>query len=118
MDYKIVPIAEKHIAGVRKALASVAREKRYLATTRGFSLKETRQFVRANIKNRNPHVVALVQGRVVGWCDVQPSPRDAMAHGSVLGMGVIDGFRSKGIGAALMRATLERARKHGLTRVE
>src|SRR5262249_48021696 len=107
-----------HIAGFHAAVDSVAREKRYLAMVRGFPLKVTRQFVRWNIKKRNPHFVALSEGRVVGWCDIQPIPRHTQAHSGVLGMGIIDGFRSKGIGAALMRATLARARKRGLTRVE
>jgi ribosomal protein S18 acetylase RimI-like enzyme len=41
-----------------------------------------------------------------------------MKHGGVLGMGIVDGFRSQGIGSALLRATLARARERGFTRVE
>ena len=96
----------------------VARERRYLAMVRGFSLKDTRAFVRARMRERSPYFVALVDGRVVGWCDVQRTPRDTMKHGGVLGMGILDGFRSRGVGSALMRATLGRARKRGFTRVE
>jgi RimJ/RimL family protein N-acetyltransferase len=40
------------------------------------------------------------------------------AHAGVLGMGIIDGFREQGVGAALLRASLDRAREIGLTRVE
>ncbi len=115
---RIVPIAEEHIAGFRAAVDSVAREKRYLAMVRAFPLKQTRQYVRGNIRKRNPHFVALAAGRVVGWCDIQVIPRHTQAHSGVLGMGLVDRFRGKGIGGALMRAALERAKKRGLTRVE
>ena len=118
MSFEIVPIREKHIAGFRAAVDSVAREKRYLAMLRGFPLKMTREFVRASIKTRNPFFVALAGSRVIGWCDIQRSPRHSMAHSGVLGIGIVDGFRSQGLGAALMRAALLRARKVGLTRVE
>jgi len=59
-----------------------------------------------------------VDGRVVGWCDIQPMPRETQAHGGVLGMGIVESHREKGIGEALMRATLEAAREAGLTRIE
>jgi RimJ/RimL family protein N-acetyltransferase len=118
MDYRIVPIAEKHFKGLRGVVDAVARERRYLAMLRGFSLKDTRDFVRARMKERSPYFVALAGGRVVGWCDIQPVPRDTMKHGGVLGMGIVDGFCSQGIGSALLRATLARARERGFTRVE
>ena len=118
MDYQIVPIAEEHILGFRAVVDSVARERRYLAMLRGFPIKETRQFVRASVKKGNPHFVALARGRVIGWCDIQPVPRDTMAHGGILGMGVVKGFRGKSVGDALMAATLKAARRFGLTRVE
>lgn len=117
-DFRVVPVAEEHIAGFRAAVDRVARERHYLAMLQGFPLKETRQFVRANIRKGNPHFVALDRRRVIGWCDIQVVPRDTMAHSGVLGIGIIDGFRGQGIGAALLRATLARAKKRGLTRVE
>jgi RimJ/RimL family protein N-acetyltransferase len=117
-EVRVVPIAERHIAGFRAAVDSVAREKRYLAMLRGFPLKGTRQFVRANIKNRNPHFVALDGPNVVGWCDILRVERHAMAHSGVLGIGLVKGYREKGIGRALIDAALARARKTGFTRVE
>jgi len=118
MDYQIVPVAEKHIRGLREVFDTVARERRYLAMLRAFPLKETREFIRGVIRQRVPYFVAISDRRVVGWCDVLPVPRDTMKHGGVLGMGIVDGFRGQGIGSALMRATLARARRRGLTRVE
>ena len=118
MDFQIVPIAEDHIAGFHAAVDSVARERRYLAMLEAPPIAESATWVRNNIRKDFPQMVALVEGRVVGWCDVSPMERETLAHGGVLGMGVIDGFRGKGIGLALMRATLERAKAFGLTRVE
>lgn len=118
MSFEIVPIAEEHIEGFRAAVDGVAREKRYLAMLRGFPLEETTEFVRASIKKGNPHFVALAGARVIGWCDIQPVPRDTMAHSGVLGMGIIEGHRGTGIGNALMATTLAAAKSFGLTRVE
>jgi RimJ/RimL family protein N-acetyltransferase len=115
---EIRPIAEEHIAGFHAAVDNVARERRYLAMLQAPPLAETTQWARDNIEKGNPQFVALAGGRVVGWCDVFPEKRETMAHGGVLGVGVIDGFRGKGIGIALMRATLARAKQAGLTRVE
>ena len=118
MEFQIVPIAEEHIAGFHAAVDSVARERRYLAMLQAPPLEESADWVRGNLRKGNPQFVALVEGQVVGWCDVFPEKRETMAHGGVLGMGVLEGYRGKGIGASLMRATLEHARKTGFTRVE
>jgi RimJ/RimL family protein N-acetyltransferase len=116
--FKIVPIAEEHIAGFHATVDSVALERRYLAMLKGFPIEETAKFVQENIRRNYPHFVAIADGKVVGWCDIQPMPRETMAHGGVLGMGLIDGYRERGIGIALIRATLDKARANGMTRVE
>jgi RimJ/RimL family protein N-acetyltransferase len=115
---EIRPIAEEHIAGFHATIDSVARERRYVAMLKAFPLEETAQFVRESIRRNHPHLVAIADGKVVGWCDIQPLPRETMAHGGVLGMGLIDGYRERGIGLALIRATLDKARANGMTRVE
>ena len=97
---------------------SVARERRYLAMLQAPPIEESAEWVRGNIRKGHPQFVALVEARIVGWCDVFPEKRETMAHGAVLGMGIIEGYRGKGIGIALMRATLDRAKKAGFTRVE
>ena len=117
-EFKVVPTAEEHISGFHAVLDSVARERRYLAMLQAFPLENTAEFVRSCLRAKSPHFVALVDGRVVGWCDIQPMPRETQAHGGVLGMGIVESHREKGIGEALMRATLEAAREAGLTRIE
>jgi RimJ/RimL family protein N-acetyltransferase len=118
MEFQILPIAEEHIEGFRSVLDSVARERRYLAFLAAPSLDESRAFVRRNIKKGYPQCVALIKDMVVGWCDVLPIDRPTMAHGGVLGVGVLLEHRGKGIGTALVRAAIDMAKATGLTRIE
>jgi GNAT superfamily N-acetyltransferase len=116
-EFQVVPITEDHIADFHVVVDSVARERKYLAMLKAFPIEETVKFVRESVRRNHPHMVAIADGKVVGWCDIQPMPRETMAHG-VLGMGLIDGYREQGIGFALIRATLDKARANGMTRVE
>ena len=118
MDVRILPIEKRHVAGFRDALDAVARERRWLAMTEAPATAEVRRFVLANLRNGAPQFVALDDDRVVGWCDVVPRPRPTMRHTGVLGMGVVASHRGHGVGAALLRSTLEAAWATGITRVE
>jgi ribosomal protein S18 acetylase RimI-like enzyme len=117
-DWSILPIAEAHVPSFRAAVDGVAREKLYLALLKAPPLKDSRAYVKQNIRKDHPHVVALAGDKVVGWCDIVPSPRHTKAHGGVLGIGVIKKYRARGIGPALLQAALDKARAVGLTRVE
>jgi ribosomal protein S18 acetylase RimI-like enzyme len=118
MDCAILPIAIAHCAGFHAALDRVARERRYLAFLAAPPPGEAERFVRANIASGNPQFVAVAGGTVVGWCDVTPMQREVFAHRGVLGMGVVPGFRGRGIGRALIDATLAAARRKGLARID
>ena len=117
-EVSVVPVTEAHIRGYHEAVDRVARERRYLAFLEALPFEKSEAFVRENLAQGNPHVVALVGGQVVGWCDICPIGRPVYAHGGVLGMGIVEEHRGKGIGEALMRAALAQARQRGLTRVE
>lgn len=117
--WRIAPISEEHIASFRVALDSVAREKRYLLFLEGPPLEGCSAYVKNNIREGNVQLVALGDDeRVVGWCDIAPIPRHSTRHVGVLGLGVIKELRGRGIGPALLREAIERARAKGLTRVE
>ena len=116
--FRVVPIAEEHIPGFRAAVDSVARELRYLLLLEAPPLESTREFVKGNIAGGAPQFVAIADDKIVGWCDVTLKPRTSQAHCGMLGMGVIEPYRGRGIGKALMEATLKAARAKGLTRVE
>ena len=113
-----MPIEERHIGSYHAAVGSVARERAYLAFLEAPPLESTIDFVRENLRQGHPQYVALVEDRVVGWCDVTSLRRPAFAHSGVLGLGVVKAYRGQGIGKALLRTTLDRARAIGLTRVE
>ena len=114
----IVPIAAGHIEGFHAALDSVARERRYLAMLEAPSLDEVTRFVKEGIAVGTPQMVAIAEERIVGWCDVWRKPRAALTHSGILGMGVIESCRGRGIGKALMGATLQAAKERGFTRIE
>ena len=118
MNVQIAPIAEQHIPGFRAALDRVARERRYLAFLEAPPPEAVREFVLGNIREGHPQFVALVDHSVVGWCDILPKPRPVLRHTGVLGIGVVEEYRGRGIGAALLATTLEAARQRGITRVE
>lgn len=118
MEYHIVPITEELIPGYRTAFDKVAKENRFLDYLEAPPAPEAvREFV-LSIQNRNPQFVALDGQTVVGWCAITPKPKPIYHHAGVLGMGVIEGYRGYGIGAALIRATLEAAKLRGFKRIE
>lgn len=107
-----------HIESFHMALDEVARERRYLAMLEAFPLAETREFALNMIKQGNPHVVAMSNGRVVGWCDISRHFFPSHSHRGSLGMGIIPDYRGRGLGARLIATALEQARKANLVRVE
>lgn len=117
-DYKIMPITEQCIEGFREAVGNVARERKYLAFLDAPSFEMAHAFVMENLKDNWPHFVAIIEGTVVGWCDISSLHRPVFTHSGSLGVGVLASFRGHGIGEALMRAAIEKARARGLTRIE
>src|ERR1043166_2009994 len=97
---------------------AVARERRYLAATAGFSEESTASFIASVKAAKGVHLVALIDDAVVGWCDITRASFEGMTHVGRLGMGVKAGFRDQGIGKALLKAARERAFGLGLERVE
>lgn len=118
MNYEIVPISKKHIDGFWRAMDSVAKEGLYIAFLEAPSLEKTEYYIFEQLKNNMPHYVALVDGDVVGWCDISSLNRPVFVHSGILGMGLISKYRGNGIGKALIQATLMKAKEIGLTRVE
>ncbi|ANN79079.1 GNAT family N-acetyltransferase [Bordetella flabilis] len=116
--YRILPISPAHIDGYRRTLDAVARERRYLAFLEAPSLEQTQDFVLRNIERGNPHLVAVAEESVIGWCDIVPLTHPGFAHTGVVGMGVHADWRGRGVGKALLRAGAGAARQAGLQRLE
>lgn len=118
MPIEIMQIRNEHIESYHATLDVVARERAYLALLEAPPIEATQEFVRSNIAKGCPHLVAVEDGRVIGWCDVTPVGRPTMQHCGVLGMGLLPDRRGRGLGRELMRRTIEAARAFGLARVE
>lgn len=115
---KIVPVSEDHIPGLRDMVETVARERLYLANTRGFTLAETQAFVKSILSGAGVQFIALTGDRSVGWCDIVRKPYRGFEHVGTLGMGVIKNERNKGIGSLLLKNTIQAAADIGITRIE
>ena len=113
----IRPIALGDIAGFRDCVGAVMRERQYLAFLEPFPLDQTAAFVAGNIGSGNPHFVAVDDERVVGWCDIKRETIPIYAHEGLLGMGVLDEYRGRGLGERLLRTALDAARTGGFERV-
>lgn len=74
--------------------------------------------MRENISSGNPQFVAIADGNIVGWCFITRMKKEVFSHCGALGMGVVEGYRRRGIGIALIRAALAGAKAIGLERVE
>jgi RimJ/RimL family protein N-acetyltransferase len=115
---QIRPSRESDAASARDAVNAVAAEKWYLATVDGFSLEETRSFLKRVIDGALPQVMALVEEEVVGFCDILPNTAKGFAHVGRLGMGVRFEWRRQGIGRRMLAACLSLARKADIEKVE
>jgi putative acetyltransferase len=118
MRTEVVPLQEQHFEGLLRALDIVAREKRFLALQVAPPREEAFAFYRSFLEHARPHFVALVDGIVVGWCDVQSTFGESRAHVGILGIALVPTARCKGLGTALMRAAIEASWRKGLTRIE
>ena len=118
MSTEIVPLTETHFEGLRCALDIVAREKRYLAFIQAPPTQQAYDFYRNILTNDLCQYVALLDGVVVGWCDILPTHGEARAHIGILGMGLVPSARGRGIGQTLMQTTLAKAWAKGLSRIE
>lgn len=115
---RIEPMSAHHVDSFYEALDSVARERRFLTFLKAPPLEVIRSFALASIADGNPHYVAVAGETVVGWCDIRRHGFEAHAHRGSLGMGLVDGFRGRGLGRQLIEAALKNAWEIGLTRVE
>jgi ribosomal protein S18 acetylase RimI-like enzyme len=115
---QIRPARESDTASARDAVNAIAAEKWYLATVDGFSLEQTRTFLKRVVDGALPEVIAVVDDEVVGFCDILPHAAKGFTHVGRLGMGVRFEWRRQGIGRRMLDACLSLARKAGVEKVE
>ncbi len=118
MNITIAPIATSHCRGFHACLDTVAREKKYLAQIEALPLHRIEGFVQDSVANDSVQFVALDGERVIGWADIFPAWASAVSHRGSLGMGVLPEYRGQGIGRQLLEASIAKAWKKGITRIE
>lgn len=115
---QILPIAAEHIEGFHQCLDAVAREHRWLGLVEAPPLESVRAFGLGYIAAGIPRFVALLDGEVIGWCDVFPLKLEGFRHRGDLGMGVDKRYRHMGIGERLVRRAIQAAKELGLERID
>ncbi len=108
------PLSLDDAPAVQALVAAVARERRYLGTTDGFTLDQARAHI-ARVAGAggvqfgafDTSPTAAGAARLVGWVDVMPGPFEGLTHCGRLGMGVAAAARGRGIGAVLLARALE-----------
>ena len=118
MAVEIRQIREEDVEGFHTAMDIVAREHRWLALLQAPPIENARAFVRRSIEKGYPQLVAVADGKIVGWCNVPPSSREVMAHVGELFMGLVPAWRGQGVGTRLLRQALLAADAFGYLRVE
>ena len=117
-ELEIRSVRESDAEAIHRIVKAVAAERRYLATIGGFSLEETRTFLRHIIAGNLPQATAIVADTVVGFCDVLPNSAEGFTHVARLGMAVRTEWRRRGIGRALVEQCLALAKQRGIEKVE
>jgi ribosomal protein S18 acetylase RimI-like enzyme len=111
-------VRESDAESIRDAIRAVASERVYLATVDGFSLDDTRAFIKRIIDLGLPQATAIAEGQVVGFCDIVPHTTVGFTHVARLGMGVRSEWRRQGVGRRLLDACLASAKGAGIEKVE
>jgi RimJ/RimL family protein N-acetyltransferase len=118
MTIQIIPIKPDHVESFHRTFDAVARERKYLSFLEAPPIEETRQFVLGCIERRDLQLVALVEGTVVGWCDIVRHTRPIHRHRGTLGMGIAAVHRGRGLGFRLIGEAISRALQSGIVRIE
>jgi ribosomal protein S18 acetylase RimI-like enzyme len=116
-DVSFVVTTDAHAEEFNRVLGVLCREKKFLAALEPPPLEGTRKFIQMMLESKAPTFMAVSDGKVVGWCDIQRG-KGVHEHVGLLGMGLLPAFRNKGIGSRLMARALQAAWDCGMTRVE
>ncbi len=104
--------------GCHRALAVVVEEGRWLSRLNPPSVEGYASWWQSMRNMQAPQVVATADDAIVGWCDIAPRDNPLNAHIGTLGMGLVPGYRSLGIGKGMLTLALEQARTRKLERIQ
>jgi len=115
-DIIIIKTKIDYVESFCKAVDTVAKERKYLASTEGFPLESVKSFVEMIQENDLAQYYLVKDGIVIGWCDILPKSFEGMKHVGNLGMGLLANYRGKGLGSRLLETTMQHAKsKNGRT---
>lgn len=104
--------------GYRACVASIAAERRYIASVEGPSLAKSRMWMKSVLAAKYPFFVVTQNSKIVGWCDVGPQTREGFRHVAEIGIGLCAPVRGRGLGSRLLKQTIARSRERGLEKLE
>jgi RimJ/RimL family protein N-acetyltransferase len=96
----------------------VAKERKYLASTEGFSKEQTRDFLKMLSDKGGIQLVCQDNDKIVGWCDIVPGSFEGMYHTGHLGMGLLKEYRFQGLGKKMLNQIIQMAFSAKYERIE
>lgn len=113
----IEPIRKEQAIDRYRIGGIVADERKYFSNFEVGPFEKIEKYVLDNIASHHLQFVALEGGKVVGFCELDPSPHPVHAHTASMDMALLPEVRGRGIGELLLRTVIEAGRKHGLSRI-
>lgn len=104
---EIVNASVTYVESYCDLVDEVAREGKWLAVDRGFSLAETVSFMRNCAAKNGIQLFLKDEEKVLGWCDIIPLRTNRTGS---LGIGLKADYRGQGWGSKLLDCALQRAR--------
>jgi RimJ/RimL family protein N-acetyltransferase len=102
-------------AGMMNLINSLVREKTDIAKISLVTLQQEKTWLDDAIKSIKAKnkimLVAEMDGKIVGSCEITRDPYDVSRHVGTLGIGLVKNARGMGIGAKLIKETIDEAKK-------
>ncbi len=112
------PAIEEDAANLIQGVDSVARELVYFIRSRfEMDVDKEKAFIAKARREGNLMLVAILDGKLIGWVTLFRAQAEFLRHTAELGMGIMHSYRGIGIGTALMDYVLTWAAEHGIENV-
>lgn len=113
-EIRIERLQPAYFRSMWEGLDLVARERKYLILLEAPPYESSVEFFNTMMGEKGIMLNALDGERVVGWCDVRRVDAEISKHCGILGMGIVEGYRGRGLGERLLTQTLDSIRQSGL----